>query len=165
MLYPHRLSAPGNHSVREIRPYGPEDQHDVVGVWYRAGLDEYTYLPTFQALSFEQAAEILCAVIESCEVWVGTEDQRVVAFLAMEGSSIDRLYVDPDAQRQGWGSRLMDLAMAIADGGLDLYTHVANTRARDFYERLGFVAVEFGVSPPPESMPDVKYVWSPKAQD
>ncbi|MGI9628306.1 MAG: GNAT family N-acetyltransferase [Longimicrobiales bacterium] len=153
------------HSVKEIRPFGPEDQHDVTGVWYRAGLDEYTYLPTFQALPFEQAGEILVAVIERCEVWVGTEDQRIVAFLAMDGSSIERLYVDPDVQGRGWGGQLLDLAMANTDGGLDLYTHVANTRARAFYESRGFRAVEFGISPPPESMPDVKYVWSPTAQD
>jgi ribosomal protein S18 acetylase RimI-like enzyme len=150
--------------MREIRRFRPEDRDDVVGVWYRAGLDEYTYLPTFQELSFEQAAEILAAVMESCEVWVGTEDQRIVAFLAMEGSTIQRLYVEPEDQHQGWGSELLDLAMANAAGGLDLYTHVANTRARAFYERRGFEAVAFGISPPPESMPDVKYVWSPNAE-
>jgi hypothetical protein len=34
-------------------------------------------------------------------------------------------------------------------------------RARSFYERRGFRAVQFGVSPPPESEPDVRYAWDP----
>jgi hypothetical protein len=33
--------------------------------------------------------------------------------------------------------------------------------ARSFYEKQGFVAVYSGVSPPPESEPDVEYRWRP----
>ena len=28
------------------------------------------------------------------------------------------------------------------------------------FEKHGFVAVKFGISPPPESAPDVEYAWS-----
>ena len=45
--------------------------------------------------------------------------------------------------------------------GLRLFTHVDNAPARAFYERLGFRAVAFGVSPPPECLPDVEYAWRP----
>ena len=31
-----------------------------------------------------------------------------------------------------------------------------------FYERRGFVATRFGVSPAPESEPDVQYEWKPE---
>ena len=34
-------------------------------------------------------------------------------------------------------------------------------RSRAFYEKRGFSAVRFGVSPPPESEADVEYHWKP----
>jgi ribosomal protein S18 acetylase RimI-like enzyme len=54
---------------------------------------------------------------------------------------------------------LLDRAKELAPDGLTLFTHQGNERARAFYERRGFRAVAFGVSPPPESEPDVKYAW------
>jgi len=83
----------------------------------------------------------------------------VVGYLAMQDAYIDRLYVDPMEQRRGWGSRLIELAKRMHPMGLRLHTHQANHPARAFYERHGFRAVRFGVSPPPESAPDVEYAW------
>jgi hypothetical protein len=40
-----------------------------------------------------------------------------------------------------------------------LATLQVNLPARAFYEKNGFKAIEFGISPPPESEPDVKYEW------
>ena len=40
-----------------------------------------------------------------------------------------------------------------------LYTLQVNVNARAFYEKHGFVAEKFGVSPPPENEPDVEYHW------
>jgi len=45
--------------------------------------------------------------------------------------------------------------------GLELHTHQKNIAACRFYEKHGFVAVRFGISPPPESEPDVEYHWRP----
>jgi ribosomal protein S18 acetylase RimI-like enzyme len=45
-----------------------------------------------------------------------------------------------------------------------LYTHAANKMARAFYEKNGFVAEKFGVSPEPESEPDVEYHWRANPQ-
>jgi ribosomal protein S18 acetylase RimI-like enzyme len=84
-----------------------------------------------------------------------------VAYLALRGSYIDRLYVAPAHQRQGWGSELLLHAKLLRPSGLELHTHLENYPARALYERQGFVAVQFGVSPPPESAPDVEYHWRP----
>jgi len=82
-----------------------------------------------------------------------------VAFLAMKDDFIDRLYVDPKFHRRGIGQELMDYAKTLSPGHLWLYMHVANRMARAFYEKNGFVAEKFGVSPAPESEPDVEYHW------
>jgi ribosomal protein S18 acetylase RimI-like enzyme len=92
---------------------------------------------------------------------VGEEDGRICAFLASKDSYISRLYVDPAQQGQGWGSALLELAKKLHPHGLELHTHVENYPARRFYEKYGFVAVKFGISPAPELAPDVEYHWRP----
>ena len=41
------------------------------------------------------------------------------------------------------------------------HTHQQHAQARAFCEKHGFRAVKFGISPPPESEPDVEYHWTP----
>ena len=150
------------NSRRCIRKFHDTDEADVVGVWYRSGMAAYTYLPTFQAMTLEQARWVWVNIIRpKCTIWVGTLDEQIVAYLAMNGSYIDRLYVDPAEWRKGWGTRFVNLAKQLSPQGLELHTHVENLAARALYERHGFKAVRFGTSPPPESAPDVEYHWRP----
>jgi ribosomal protein S18 acetylase RimI-like enzyme len=149
-------------AVRTIRPYREGDEAAVAGVWHRAGIAAYTYLPTWQAFSIEEACRVFAEVTRPrCAIWVGTLDERVVAYLAMNGSYLDRLYVDPPEWRRGWGTRLVDLAKLLSPTGLELHTHQQNHAARALYERHGFAPVRFGTSPAPESAPDVEYHWRP----
>lgn len=146
----------------EIRPYTADDLEATADVWYRAGRLEYTYLPDFQALTAEKARAVFASVIvPPNEIWVATEAGAVVAYLAMQNSFIDRLYVDPAAQGKGWGTRLVEFAKQRRPTGLELFTHQQNHGARSLYEKLGFRAVRYGLSPPPENVPDVEYHWRP----
>lgn len=145
---------------REIRPFQDADEFDTAAVWHRSGLAAYPYLPTWQALTLETAQWVFHNVIRAqCAIWVGTLNDRVIAYLAMKGSLIDRLYVDPVEWHKGWGTKLVVFAKQLSPAGLELYTHHENYPARALYERHGFVAVKYGISPPPESAPDVEYHW------
>ena len=148
--------------MEQIRPYLPTDESAVVGVWHRSGRAAYPFLSTWQAFTLEQAHCVFRNVIvPHCDLWVGTRGNQVVAYLGLRQSYIDRLYVDPPEQRKGWGSRLIAFAKVLHPRGLELHTHQQNDAARALYERHGFTAVKFGVSPPPESAPDVEYHWRP----
>jgi GNAT superfamily N-acetyltransferase len=147
---------------RQIRRFVAADVADTVAVWHRAGLAAYTYLPTWQAFTLDAARTVFREhVLPRCAIWVGTLDGRVVAYLAMNGSYVDRLYVDPSEWRKGWGTRFVEFAKQVSPAGLELHTHVENVAARALYERHGFEAVKFGISPAPESAPDVEYHWRP----
>jgi ribosomal protein S18 acetylase RimI-like enzyme len=147
---------------RQIRPFQDDDEAATAAVWHRAGLAAYPYLPTWQALTIEHARMVFHDVIRaSCAIWVGTLDAQIVAYLAMNGSYLDRLYVDPSEWRQGWGTRFVELAKTLSPQGVELHTHQENHAARALYEKHGFRAVRFGISPPPESAPDVEYHWRP----
>ncbi len=151
-----------SESARLVRPFEGRDESAVVGVWYRSGRAAYTFLRTWQTFTVENAQEVFRQVIRpKCAIWVGTLDQTVVAYMAMNGSYIDRMFVDPIEWGKGWGGRLVALAKELSPRGLELHTHQENHAARALYERHGFVAVRLGLSPPPESAPDVEYHWRP----
>ena len=146
-----------------IRALQDQDEAAVIAVWHRSGLAAYPFLPTWQALTLEKAGDLFRETIRraGCDVWVGTHEEEIVAFLAINGSYIFRMYVDPPEWRKGWGTRFIALAKTLSPQGLELHTHQENHPARRLYEKHGFAAVKFGVSPPPESAPDVEYHWRP----
>ena len=151
-----------NDALTAIRRFQDQDEPAVVGVWHRSGQTAYPYLPTWQTLTLERAGEIFRETIRPrCNIWVGTRSGQVVAFLALNGSYIDRMYVDPSEWRKSWGTRFVLLAKTLHPEGLELHTHQENHAARRLYEKHGFKAVKLGVSPPPESAPDVEYHWRP----
>ena len=61
-----------------------------------------------------------------------------LGFVAMTGAHIDQLFVHPDAQRQGVGSALLDLALGrgLRPATIDVFEQ--NAPARQLYERYGF---------------------------
>ena len=151
-----------NDAITAIRPFQDEDESAVVGVWHRSGQTAYRYLPNWQRLTLERAGAVFREVIRPrCDIWVGTRNGQVVAFLAMAGSYVDRMYVDPTEWRKGWGTRFVLLAKILHPDGLELHTHQENHAARQLCEKHGFRAVKFGLSPPPENAPDVEYHWRP----
>ena len=150
------------HVNVSIRLFQDHDEPAVVGVWHRSGQAAYAFLPLWRTLTLDCAGTIFREVIRAqCNIWVGTLEQQVVAYLAMKGSYIDRMFVDPSRWRKGWGTRLIIFAKSLSPNGLELHTHQENGPARKFYEKHGFKAVHFGTSPPPESAPDVEYHWKP----
>ena len=98
-----------------------------------------------------------------CDVLVATRAGQLLGMLALQAPWIRQLAVFPEHQRKGVGTQLLRHAREHAKADLRLYTFQRNAAARAFYERHGFAAVAFGVSPAPESEPDVEYRWSPRS--
>jgi len=144
-----------------IRRAGPEDLEDAVGVWERARWDAQQpwFRERMKCSHEDNLRHFREVVMRNNEVWLAVEDNERVGFLAIGDHEVDQLHVDPRCQGRGVGTALLDRAKELAPQGLTLFTHQRNERARAFYERRGFRAVQFGVSPPPESEPNVKYAW------
>jgi GNAT superfamily N-acetyltransferase len=99
-------------------------------------------------------------LIPTSETWVAEDDGgRVVGMMALEPGWLEQLYVAPDHLGEGIGRQLVDLAKQRQPAGLTLWTFQVNDRARRFYERNGFEAVEFTEDSNQEREPDVRYVW------
>lgn len=144
-----------------IRSMTVPDLYQIVELWQTTKRDAYPYLPLEQSYSFEDNLNFFRDhIFANCQVWLAEEHGQPLGFLAMRGSYIDRL-IHPAAQRQGIGALLLKHAKAQSPNGLELHTHQENRSACAFYEKHGFQAVRFGISPPPESAPDVEYHWRP----
>jgi ribosomal protein S18 acetylase RimI-like enzyme len=143
-----------------IREYRPED-FDLVTILWRISREKS--LPEFQRAKghffYEDQEYFRDHVLMEDEIVVVESKQRPVAFMAMRDDFIDQLYVHPDHQNRGIGKALLDFARQLSPEHLWLYTLQINMNARAFYEKNGFTAEKFGVSPPPESEPDVEYHW------
>jgi GNAT superfamily N-acetyltransferase len=111
----------------------------------------------------EVRAWIRDRLIPHSEVWVADDGGAVVALLAIQPGELDQLYVAPDRLGEGIGRRLVDLAKERSPAGLSLWTFQVNERARRFYERNGFRAMEFTDDGNEERQPDVRYEWQPRA--
>jgi ribosomal protein S18 acetylase RimI-like enzyme len=143
-----------------IRDYRPEDFEAVTILWRIA---REKSLPEFQRAKghffYEDQDYFRAHVLTANRLWVAEMDNRPVAFMAMRAEFIDQLYVHPDYQNRGIGKALLDLARQLCPEHVWLYTLQINVNACAFYEKNGFVVEKFGISPPPESEPDVEYHW------
>jgi ribosomal protein S18 acetylase RimI-like enzyme len=146
----------------EIRSLAETDVDAVIRVWTETKRDTYDFIERERHYTdADDEAFFRGHILPRCAIWVAVADGDVLGFVALVGTYLDRLYVRPAAQRRGVGSALLARAIEVSPDGLELHTHVENFKARAFYEKMGFVAVRFGISPPPESLPDVEYQWRP----
>jgi GNAT superfamily N-acetyltransferase len=143
-----------------IREYKPED-FDAVTILWRVSREKS--LPEFQRekghFFYEDQEYFQNQILRKNKIWVVEMRKCSIAFMAMEYDFIDQLYVHPDHWRRGIGEALLGFARERYPEHLWLYTLQVNVNARAFYEKNGFLAEKFGVSPPPESEPDVEYHW------
>lgn len=111
-------------------------------------------------------------MVATMETWVAIDDAgsvagadsavgAVVALMVVAPGHLEQLYVAPDRLGGGIGRRLVDLAKERSPEGLSLWTFQVNDRARRFYERNGFVAMELTDGENEEGQPDVRYEWRP----
>jgi GNAT superfamily N-acetyltransferase len=93
-------------------------------------------------------------------VVVGLSDQSApLGVIALSPGWVNHLYVATSEQGRGVGSRLLRLAMDSTAEDLQLWAFQRNTRAREFYERRGFVEVRRTAGDNEEHEPDVLYRW------
>ncbi len=101
-------------------------------------------------------------VFANLSVWLAIDDEQVIGIASRNAEWVNQLYVAPKRTGEGIGQRLLETMLAEAAAAsipvLKLWTFQRNAGARRFYERNGFVAVEFGDGTGnEEGEPDVRY--------
>lgn len=143
-----------------LRPANRDDADAIAEIHISSRREALPYLPNLHSdeETHHWAANV---VLPNQDVWVAESDGEIVGYAAIEGAELNDLYVRPGRQGQGVGSALLARARELSPGMLSLWTFQRNKRARRFYERHGFEAVEFGDgSGNEEGEPDVRYRWT-----
>ena len=149
----------GDNAVK-IRHMQADELENVIQLWRATCADTYAFLTVTHTEEGDRNF-FTNHVAPKNTIWVVAEDDQLLGFLAIDNSYVDRLYIHPAQQRKGLGAALIDHAKFLSPAGVELHTHVKNVNACAFYEKHGFVAVNYGISAPPESEPDVEYHWRP----
>jgi GNAT superfamily N-acetyltransferase len=105
---------------------------------------------------------VASVLVPSGGVTVAEADGRVVGVMATANSEqmswVNQMAVDPVLVNEGVGTLLLAHAMRTLPLPIRLYTFQANVGARRFYERHGFVPIEFTDGQTNEERcPDVLY--------
>jgi 8-oxo-dGTP pyrophosphatase MutT (NUDIX family) len=107
----------------------------------------------------EITAWIADEAIPGMDVWVADVDGVVAGQIMLAPGWLHHLYIDPSWMGRGLGDEFMALARQRQPEGVQLWAFQSNARARRFYERHGFRAVEFTDGEGNEERrPDVRYV-------
>lgn len=94
------------------------------------------------------------------EVWVAEAAGRILGHLVLDDDWLEGLYVEPDAQRVGVGSALLDVAKMRRPDGFALWVFVTNRKARSFYRAHGLLDLEeTDGTANPELAPDLRMAW------
>jgi GNAT superfamily N-acetyltransferase len=144
-----------------LRPAASQDAPGVADVLLASRKEFLAYAPL--AHSDAQVRQwVRGSLIPSGGVTVACLGSQIVGVLAAaceaDVSWIHQLYLLPAHVGRGFGSQLLARALNELPRPVRLYTFQANKGARRFYERNGFVPVEFGDgSTNEERCPDVLY--------
>ena len=153
---------PAARAPFRIRPAEPRDA-DAIAAVHRASMRKaMPWLPDLHTPE-EDRAWVARVVLPQQEVWVAEVAEQLVGVASLgREDMLTQLYILPGHQGAGIGSALLDTAKAARPAGFSLYAFRRNSRARQFYERRGFVAIAFGDgSDNEEGEPDVLYRWTP----
>lgn len=120
-------------------------------------IDEVDWMPRINAPSeYLGYGELLMA---STDVSVARGYGRLVGFLGRQGADIQALYVAAGFRGRGVGAKLLNFAKSEMSQ-LGLWSFQANTDARQFYARHGFIEDQMTDGQGnDEKLPDVYMTW------
>lgn len=119
-----------------IRPYTSSDSTAVLDIWLAASRVGH---PFFSEQELQRQKHLVeHHYLPVAEMWV-YEQQGVLGFIGMLGTTIGGLFVLPAHFRRGIGAALIRHVAALK-GPLAVEVFTANTEAQAFYARCGFTA-------------------------
>ncbi|PHM67615.1 GCN5 family acetyltransferase [Xenorhabdus stockiae] len=124
-----------------IRKFLSEDMDTVLAIWLEASIKAHHFVAAdFWQSQIENMRNIY---IPASEVYVYTQNQKVIGFYALHNDILAAIFVSPDSQRQGVGKKLiMDAKSRRTELTLSVYQE--NKSSYDFYLSQDFYVAEEG---------------------
>lgn len=125
-----------------IRPFVESDTEELVRLWLESARTSHGFLP--QSFWDEVEGNISTLYLPmSDEIVLHIDDASgaIDAFLAFSGTYLGALFVAPDAQGRGLGTRMFRIARRMHPD-LTLTVYKDNVRAISFYQKQGLAVQE-----------------------
>jgi len=146
-----------------IRPMRPTELEAVVCIWRRSQEQVQPWREgRMDGSAGDHQRHFRDVVARHNEVWLAVEDGQILGFLALAGTRVNHLHVDPAAQRRGVGTALLERAKTLSPKGITASAHPRDKLARAFYARRGFREVRRAVRALAESGSEVELAWEPR---
>lgn len=118
-----------------IRPGVPGDADRNLEIWRAAVSATHDFLSPEDFASIEA---VVAAWLPAADLWIhAAPDDSPLGFMAVSGSHVDALFVDPACHGRGFGRALILHARRLR-GALTVDVNEQNPGAVGFYRRLGF---------------------------
>ena len=118
-----------------IRLFRESDMDSVLDIWLRASIKAHDFVEKeFWQSHVKDMREVY---IPGSETYVLEDNNQVLGFFSLYEKTLAALFVDPDHQGKGIGTRLMDKAKSLRRK-IDLCVYSENTTALGFYVKCGF---------------------------
>ncbi len=99
-------------------------------------------------------------VFREREVFIAGRGAEIAGYICLsDDNHVTSFFVKADLRSGGLGRTLLNHAKGLRPNGLKLWTFVANTDARRFYGREGFIETECSDGDNEEKLPDILYAW------
>jgi len=144
----------------DLRRVDPAESDVVADLWFTSRRANAPAIPP-AVHSYDEVREWMRETV-CCrmDVWLAQDERRrPLAMMALDGPTVDQLYVAPEATGRGVGSRLLALAKS-GHTALELWTFQSNRRAIGFYEHHGFRSVRRTDGENEERSPDILLRWT-----
>jgi putative acetyltransferase len=123
-----------------IRPHSPAESAALLALWERSVRATHTFL-TETDIVFYRPLVVEFLASEGLELFVLTDKAGMpLGFLALSGSAIEALFLEPAQLRRGGGRRLVAHAQELRGGALTVDVNEQNAAASAFYHALGTCA-------------------------
>lgn len=125
-----------------MRGYKTSDTDALISIWDKAEPLAHPFLS--DEVRDQVRRDTVNIYLPNAETWVLENDGTPVGFIAMIGTEIGGLFLDPSEQGKGLGRKMVDHIVAIK-GPLTVEVFKDNKIGLPFYERYGFVITGEGV--------------------
>jgi len=121
-----------------VRKSKQSDNKAIVKIWLAASIQAHDFMPPEYWES--KADDMLNIYIPVSDTYVYETKGAIAGFLSLHESRIAALFVSPNLQGQGIGSKLLEFGKTI-NNDLSLCVYKCNTKSISFYKTHGFKAV------------------------
>ncbi len=125
-----------------MREYNTDDTDALITIWDKAEPLAHPFLS--DEVRDQVRRDTVNIYLPNAETWVLENDGTPVGFIAMIGTEIGGLFLEPSKQGKGLGRQMVDHVVAIK-GPLTVEVFKDNKIGLPFYERYGFVVTGEGV--------------------